>query len=62
MVAVATAQATEQLLQCWRALDAGRGAMTIGTITGSGGVVLETTLGGERLLPELEEDPLPRIC
>lgn len=25
-------------------------------------VVLETRLGGERLLPELEDDPLPRIC
>jgi len=25
-------------------------------------VVLETRIGGERLLPELEDDPLPRIC
>ena len=25
-------------------------------------VVLQTPLGGERILPELEEDPLPRIC
>jgi hydrogenase expression/formation protein HypE len=25
-------------------------------------VVLETELGGERLLEELEDDPLPRIC
>lgn len=24
--------------------------------------VLQTPLGGERILPELEEDPLPRIC
>ncbi len=24
--------------------------------------VLETALGGERLLPELEDEPLPRIC
>ncbi|HEY0634489.1 MAG TPA: hydrogenase expression/formation protein HypE [Gammaproteobacteria bacterium] len=62
VVAVAAAQVTEQLLQCWHALDAGRGAVVIGTITGSGGVVLETALGGERLLAELEEDPLPRIC
>lgn len=25
-------------------------------------VILETPLGGERILPELEDDPLPRIC
>jgi hydrogenase maturation factor len=25
-------------------------------------VVLETEIGGERLLDELEDDPLPRIC
>lgn len=25
-------------------------------------VVLETELGGERLLQEAEDDPLPRIC
>jgi len=25
-------------------------------------VVLETELGGERYLEELEDDPLPRIC
>ena len=25
-------------------------------------VLLQTRLGGERILPELEDDPLPRIC
>ena len=25
-------------------------------------VILQTSLGGERILPELEDDPLPRIC
>ena len=25
-------------------------------------VILQTRLGGERILPELEDDPLPRIC
>jgi len=29
---------------------------------GPGHVVLETELGGERFLEELEDDPLPRIC
>jgi hydrogenase expression/formation protein HypE len=25
-------------------------------------VILETAIGGERVLEELEDDPLPRIC
>jgi hydrogenase expression/formation protein HypE len=31
-------------------------------VPGASHVVLETELGGERLLDELEDDPLPRIC
>ncbi|MDD2722417.1 MAG: hydrogenase expression/formation protein HypE [Methylovulum sp.] len=38
-------------------------AAIIGTVVcGRPQVVLETELGGERILPELEDDPLPRIC
>lgn len=38
-------------------------AAIIGQIeTGSAQVVLQTEIGGERILQELEEDPLPRIC
>ncbi|MCB1777654.1 MAG: hydrogenase expression/formation protein HypE, partial [Candidatus Competibacteraceae bacterium] len=38
-------------------------ACVIGVIEpGPPRVVLHTSLGGERILPELEEDPLPRIC
>jgi hydrogenase expression/formation protein HypE len=38
-------------------------AAIIGTVqSGAGRVVLETLLGGERILEELEDDPLPRIC
>jgi hydrogenase expression/formation protein HypE len=29
---------------------------------GASRIVLETELAGERLLDDLEEDPLPRIC
>jgi hydrogenase expression/formation protein HypE len=29
---------------------------------GGGRVILETALGGRRILDELEDDPLPRIC
>lgn len=38
-------------------------ARVIGVIEpGKPTVVLQTKLGGERILPELEDDPLPRIC
>lgn len=38
-------------------------AALIGTVeTGRAHVVLATELGGERILDELEDDPLPRIC
>lgn len=39
------------------------GARLIGTVADTPGpVILETGMGGERVLDELEEDPLPRIC
>jgi hydrogenase expression/formation protein HypE len=38
-------------------------ARVIGQIEpGAARVVLQTALGGARILPELEDDPLPRIC
>ncbi|MDD5633562.1 MAG: hydrogenase expression/formation protein HypE, partial [Methylococcales bacterium] len=38
-------------------------AAIIGRIeTGYACALIETGLGGERILQELEEDPLPRIC
>jgi hydrogenase expression/formation protein HypE len=56
------AQATA-VLAAWRALPGGGGAACIGSVeTGRAGVVLRTVLGGERILDELEDDPLPRIC
>ena len=37
--------------------------MIIGGVeAGEARVVLETELGGERYVEELEDDPLPRIC
>jgi hydrogenase expression/formation protein HypE len=51
------------LLAAWRALPGGGRAAIIGTVdAGRVQVVLRTTLGGERTLDELEDDPLPRIC
>jgi hydrogenase expression/formation protein HypE len=41
----------------------GSDAAVIGKIdAGLKTVVLQTALGGERILEELEDDPLPRIC
>ena len=63
VVAVVAAEAAAQLLARWQALPQGRDAREIGTIeAGHGHVVLVTPLGGERILEELEDDPLPRIC
>jgi hydrogenase expression/formation protein HypE len=51
------------LLNAWRTLPGGEAAGIAGHIApGRRCVVLRTTLGGERLLDELEDDPLPRIC
>lgn len=59
---VETAQA-EEALRLWQALPKGREAAIIGTVNTDGPlVVLETLLGGERVLQELEDEPLPRIC
>jgi len=63
VVAVLTAENASRALEIWRALPAGEAASIIGRLHGSGAqVVLQTEIGGERLLGELEDDPLPRIC
>jgi hydrogenase expression/formation protein HypE len=59
---VAAGQATA-LLDAWKALPDGAEAAIIGRVeSGMPRVVLETEIAGERILNELEEDPLPRIC
>lgn len=56
-------QQADAALAAWRALPLGNQAAIIGRITpGPPHVVLETPLGGRRILEELEDDPLPRIC
>lgn len=63
VIAVIDPQQAEEALTAWRRTEAGSGAARIGRITGAGSrVILETSLGGERYLEELEDDPLPRIC
>jgi hydrogenase expression/formation protein HypE len=63
IVAVADAAAADTVLARWRALPQGSGARRIGRVeAGAPRVILETPLGGRRVLDELEDDPLPRIC
>ncbi|MGA8202959.1 MAG: AIR synthase-related protein, partial [Woeseiaceae bacterium] len=63
VLAVIAPDAAEAALAAWRALPAGSEAARAGRITDTHKrVVLETPLGGERFLEELEDDPLPRIC
>lgn len=63
VVAVVAEVEAEAALARWRDLPGGREAAICGRVDGDRGeVVLETELGGERVLDELEDDPLPRIC
>jgi hydrogenase expression/formation protein HypE len=46
-----------------QALPSGRDAAIIGRVQEQPArVLLETSIGGERVIEELEDDPLPRIC
>lgn len=64
VVAVVDTAGADAVLAAWRALPGGSDARRIGSVEQAAGhgVVLETELGGERILEELEDDPLPRIC
>ena len=63
VVAIIDAEFSDALLERWRTLDAGKLASRIGYIDAQQQhVLLRTELGGERILEELEDDPLPRIC
>ena len=63
VVAVIDPSQAEAALAAWQGMPSGADAAIIGTInTDAQRVILETELGGERFLEELEDDPLPRIC
>jgi len=63
VVAVVAPEAADAIIAKWRGLPGGDRASVIGTVQkGRASVVLETEIGGERFLEELEDDPLPRIC
>ncbi len=63
VVAIVDPAQASQVLEKWRSIPDGRLAAIIGSIDATlSQVILQTTLGGERILEELEDDPLPRIC
>jgi hydrogenase expression/formation protein HypE len=63
IVAVADPETAHQVLARWQGLPQGEEARRIGRIEAGGArVILQTELGGRRVLDELEDDPLPRIC
>ena len=63
VVAVVDNADAEKALRVWRELPLGKDAQIIGHVVDDvSRVVLETQIGGERVLQELEDDPLPRIC
>ncbi|MCK5001505.1 MAG: hydrogenase expression/formation protein HypE [Gammaproteobacteria bacterium] len=63
VVAIVDPSEASALLERWQALEEGQDAAIIGHIDSSmQHVLMETDIGGERILEELEDDPLPRIC
>jgi hydrogenase expression/formation protein HypE len=63
VVAVVAPEQAAAALAAWRELPGGEHAALIGQVDAEGRpVVIETELGGRRMLEELEDDPLPRIC
>lgn len=66
VVAIADSHTADEIVSHWQQLPGGDDACIIGEIETTDSnhvkVILQTELGGERLLEELEDDPLPRIC
>jgi hydrogenase expression/formation protein HypE len=63
VVAVVDSSQADEVLKRLQLLPQGRDAAIIGSVHADRAqVVLQTELGGERILEELEDDPLPRIC
>jgi hydrogenase expression/formation protein HypE len=63
VVAVVAADDADRALATLRSAPGGGDAAIIGAVREQPArVVLETAIGGERVIEELEDDPLPRIC
>jgi hydrogenase expression/formation protein HypE len=63
LVIAAVPQKAEEILEALRKTKNGRKAEIIGEVTNAfKEVVVETSVGGRRLMPEPVGDPVPRIC
>ncbi|MBF0176695.1 MAG: hydrogenase expression/formation protein HypE [Magnetococcales bacterium] len=63
LVLLCAAGVAEKILACWHALPEGVGAKEIGWVTQRRGrVILETSIGGERVVDLPGGELLPRIC
>ena len=63
VVAVVAPDEADKALDVLRQTPDGAEAAIIGELRAEPRrVVLETSIGGERVIEELEDDPLPRIC
>jgi len=63
VVAIVNESIADIVLSKWQAVDNKNKPSIIGQIDKhESKVILMTEFGGERILEELEDDPLPRIC
>jgi hydrogenase expression/formation protein HypE len=63
LLMVCSADAAPAILEAWQAMPEGNAARDIGTVTAEAGrVVLETLMGGHRLVDVPRGELLPRIC
>ncbi|HPA73585.1 MAG TPA: hydrogenase expression/formation protein HypE, partial [Spirochaetota bacterium] len=64
LVIVADAASADGIVEEMRRVEEGRGSCVIGTVSAEfpGKVIMETEIGGRRILPLLAGEQLPRIC
>jgi len=63
MMLICDNKVADKILQKWQALPEGKGAKKIGTVTNDKGrVVLQTQIGGRRMVDIPQGELLPRIC
>ncbi|MBU2701248.1 hydrogenase expression/formation protein HypE [Sporomusaceae bacterium BoRhaA] len=64
LVAIVAPDSAEDILHRLHCLEKGKNASIIGRVERElpGMVIIKTSLGGQRILPMLEGDPLPRLC